>query len=232
MLILVTGASRGIGYEMVKNLAARKNTQVIAVTRNPASLLKLVKDHNTHAVLPIKADISKAEDLKKIVKTIARLQMPLDVLINNAGELINKPFEKINDTELQRVYNANVFAPFRLIRTLLPFMKGQNQKHIVNIGSMGGFQGSAKFPGLSAYTSSKGALAVLSECLAEEFKSLNISVNCLALGSVQTEMLNAAFPGYLAPLKAQQMAHYICDFALSGHHFYNGKILPVSSSTP
>src|SRR3954468_22466087 len=129
MLILVTGASRGIGYEMVKELASRKNTQVIAVTRNTTSLMKLVKDQNTHALLPVKADISKAEDLKKIVKTLKTLKLPLDAIINKSGELLNKPFEKISDEELMRVYNTNVIAPFRLIRTLLPFMSGTPQSH-------------------------------------------------------------------------------------------------------
>jgi NAD(P)-dependent dehydrogenase (short-subunit alcohol dehydrogenase family) len=97
---------------------------------------------------------------------------------------------------------------------------------------MGGFQGAAKFPGLSAYSSSKAALAGLTECLAEELKSKNISVNCLAIGAVQTEMLAKAFPGYKAPLKPNQMAEFICNFALTGHTYFNGKIIPVASTTP
>jgi NAD(P)-dependent dehydrogenase (short-subunit alcohol dehydrogenase family) len=97
---------------------------------------------------------------------------------------------------------------------------------------MGGVQGSAKFAGLSAYSSSKAALCTLTECLAEELKLENISVNCLALGAVQTEMLSKAFPGYRAPLSASEMAEFIVQFARSGHYYFNGKILPVSSTTP
>jgi short-subunit dehydrogenase len=119
-----------------------------------------------------------------------------------------------------------------LIQLLLPLMNKKNKSHILNIGSMGGFQGSSKFAGLSAYSSSKASLSVLTECLAEEFKTKNISVNCLALGAVQTEMLNLAFPGYKAPLTSKQMAKFICHFALTGHEYFNGKIIPVSSSTP
>ena len=104
--------------------------------------------------------------------------------------------------------------------------------HIVNIGSMGGFQGSAKFKGLSLYSAAKGAVAVLTESMAEEFKERGIKVNALALGAVQTEMLASAFPGYKAPLTAGQMAEFIADFALNGHKYFNGKILPVSLSTP
>ena len=110
-------------------------------------------------------------------------------------------------------------------------MQRQNA-HIVNIGSMGGFQGSAKFKGLSLYSSSKGALAILSECLAEELKERKIFVNCLALGSAQTEMLSEAFPGYHAPLTAREMAGFVVDFATRGHRWFNGKVLPVAVSTP
>jgi 3-oxoacyl-[acyl-carrier protein] reductase len=232
MLILITGASKGIGYEMVKEFSKNPNHLIIAVSRNISPLLKFVKENNTHSVLPLKADVSSRAQQKKIVKVLQSLGLPVDVLINNAGELVNKPFELISEKELHSVYGANVFAPFLLIQSLLPLMNKQHSSHIVNVGSMGGFQGSSKFAGLSAYTSSKGALAVLTECLAEELKPKNIHVNCLALGAVQTEMLSRAFPGYKAPLGPHSMAQYICHFALTGHHYYNGKILPVSLSTP
>lgn len=104
--------------------------------------------------------------------------------------------------------------------------------HIVNISSMGGFQGSVKFPGLSAYSASKGALAILTECLAEELKDKNIKVNCLALGSSQTEMFEAAFPGMQAGTLAFEMGRYVADFALNGSKYFNGKIIPVSNTTP
>jgi NAD(P)-dependent dehydrogenase (short-subunit alcohol dehydrogenase family) len=97
---------------------------------------------------------------------------------------------------------------------------------------MGGYQGSMKFPGLALYSASKGALAVMSECLAEEFKETGIKVNCLALGAAQTEMLKEAFPNYQPPLSAEEMASFVCDFALRGQSFFNGKILPVALTDP
>jgi NAD(P)-dependent dehydrogenase (short-subunit alcohol dehydrogenase family) len=97
---------------------------------------------------------------------------------------------------------------------------------------MGGFQGSAKYKGLSYYSASKAALACLSECLAAEFATSGINVNCLALGAVQTEMLEEAFPGYKAPVDAKTMARFISDFALNGHKFFNGKVLPVAIDNP
>jgi 3-oxoacyl-[acyl-carrier protein] reductase len=232
MLILITGASKGIGFEMVNRFSKDPNNLIIAISRNTDSLVKMVRNKNTHSVLPIKMDITKTAQQKKLLKTIKNLNLQIDVLINNAGSIVNKPFEKISEKELQSVYATNVFGPFTLIQTLLPLMHKKNRSHIVNISSMGGFQGSSKFPGLSAYSSSKSALSGLTECLAEEFKSKNIAVNCLALGAVQTEMLAKAFPGYKAPLTASQMAEFICDFALTGQKFFNGKIIPVSSSTP
>ena len=154
----------------------------------------------------------------------------IDILINNAAALINKPFEKITDGEFTETYRVNVFHPWKAIRVVLPHLK--KGSHIVNISSMGGMLGTLKFKGLSAYSSSKGALAILTECLAEEFKSKGIAVNCLALGAVQTEMLKRAFPKYKAPVTAKEMASFIADFAMSGNKYYNGKVIPVSRTTP
>lgn len=232
MLVLVTGASKGIGFEMVKQLSQMPEIMVIGVSRNTASMARLISQKNTKNILPLKADINKAADLKRIAATIKKLNLHLDVLINNAGEIVNKPFEKITSKELLSVYSTNVFAPFLLMQNLLPLFNPNSRSHIVNISSIGGVQGSSKFPGLSAYSSSKAALCGLTECLAEEFKLKNIAINCLALGAVQTEMLNRAFPGYKAPLQPQQMAEYICSFALTAHNYFNGKIIPVSSTTP
>ena len=119
----------------------------------------------------------------------------------------------------------------RLHRRLL-VLAAAGKAHVVIIGSMGGLQGSKKFPGLSAYSAAKGALAILTECLAEEWKQVGISVNCLCLGAVNTEMLDEAFPGYKAPVNAADMARFIGDFALSAHDFMNGRILPVALSDP
>jgi short-subunit dehydrogenase len=232
MVITITGASAGIGFELLKKCSQNENNLVIAVSRHTKVLEKWVQKENRFNVLVISADITKELHLKKIVKTVDRLKLNLDVIVNNAGLLINKSFETISTDELEAVYRTNVFAPFRLIQLLLPFMKNKNRGHIVNIGSMGGVQGVEKFPGLSAYTSSKAALAGLSECLALELAPRNIAVNCLALGAVQTDMLSKAFPGYKAPMSADHMAEYIYDFVRQGHKYFNGKIIPVSFSTP
>ena len=221
--LLVTGASRGVGFEICKQAAANGHT-VIALSRNISPLKGIPNIH------PFSVDLSNELEVVDLVKEISSSFKSIDVLINNAGSLINKPFLEISTSDFEAVFKVNVFAVASLTRLMLPMMNAKG--HVLNITSMGGVQGSAKFPGLSAYSSSKGALVILTELLAEEFKDSGPSFNALALGAVQTEMLEEAFPGYKAPVSAVQMAEYIIDFALKGHQFYNGKVLPISSSTP
>tara|TARA_R110000851_G_scaffold207537_2_gene359817 strand:+ start:229025 stop:229705 length:681 start_codon:yes stop_codon:yes gene_type:complete len=223
--IIITGTSRGIGFEMVK-LFSEAGHNVLALSRNsqPISDLKLKN------VTALEFDIADESEIVKLSAYLQKGMKSVDVLINNAGFLVNKPFSEITSEEFKRCYDVNVFGVVSLIRTTLPFMKKDG--HVLNISSMGGIQGSVKFPGLSAYSSSKGAIITLTELLAEEYKETGPSFNVLALGSVQTEMLEEAFPGFKAPLSATEMAQYIMDFSLTGNKFYNGKILQVSSTTP
>jgi len=231
MLVIITGASKGIGFELMKKFS-KTDFLVLAVSRNTKSIEACMKKNNYTNVMPVSADISSKKGLDKIVKLCKQLNKPVSILVNNAGLLISKPFKKITEKELAAIYSTNVFAPYLLTQALLPFMGKKVGTHIVNISSMGGVQGSAKFAGLSAYSSSKAALCGITECLAEEFKGTIISVNCLALGAVQTEMLQKAFPGYKAPLKASEMAEFVFMFAQEGQKYHNGKIIPVSLSTP
>lgn len=223
--IIITGTSRGIGFELAQ-IFAKNNCNVLALSRNETPL----KNLNIENISTLSVDLSKDEDLTKITTFIANNWKSVDVLINNAGKLINKSFKELTSSDFFEVYKVNVFAVAELTKQLLPFLK--KGSHVVNISSIGGVQGSMKFPGLAAYSSSKGALLTLTEMLAEEYKEDEISFNALALGAVQTEMLEEAFPGYKAPISAFEMAEYIYQFSLTGHKYYNGKILEVSSTTP
>ncbi len=227
MNVIITGGSRGIGFELVKQFLNANHT-VFCLTRNIEPLKKLQNSNLKY----ISTDLSSQTSLDYAIEFIKKETIEIDCIINNAGTLVNKPFETISYDELENTYKTNVFAPYYLIQKLIGYLGKNTKSHIVNISSMGGFQGSSKFSGLSAYSSSKAAIAGLTECLAEELKEKNISVNCLAIGAVQTEMLAEAFPGYKAPLSPLQMAEYIFEFSVKGHLYYNGKILPVSSSTP
>lgn len=233
MNIIVTGASRGIGKQLVINFTIMGGHRIIAISRNESKLLKL-KAHceeisESSEVIAMPFDLETG-DYKNLAREIKRCMPQVHIFINNAGSLVNKSIAQLSGRDFDHMMNTNVRPAFLLVRSLLPHFG--NPSHIVNISSMGGYQGSVKFPGLSLYSASKAALAVLSECLAVELTERGISVNCLALGAAQTEMLSEAFPAYKAPLSATEMAGYIADFALTGHRYYNGKILPLSLSTP
>lgn len=223
--IVVTGTSRGIGYELVK-LFAQEGHKVLALSRNTSPIEQL----NFENVKTLSCDITDQKDLEE-VKNYVKDHFPrVDILINNAGAIVNKAFSETSMNDFEKVYQTNVFGVAAITQQLLPLMPSTG--HVVNVSSMGGIQGSMKFPGLAAYSSSKAAVITLTELLAEEYKENGPSFNVLALGAVQTEMLDEAFPGYKAPLSAEEMAAYIYNFALEGNKFYNGKVLQVSNSTP
>jgi len=221
--IVVTGSSKGIGRELAL-LAAEKGHRVFALSRNVTSL------QATSGVIPLQVDLSDTKAVQQAVNEIRATTDTIDVLINNAGILLHKPFLETTSEDFHQVFETNVFGLVSITQALLPFMKVNS--HVVNISSMGGIGGSSKFAGLSAYSSSKGAVSILTELLAEEFKATGPKFNALALGAVQTEMLTQAFPEFKAPVQANEMADYILQFALEGHRYFNGKVLPVSSSTP
>lgn len=223
--IVITGTSRGIGFELAQQFA-EVGHNVLALSRNT----KPLESVNHENITTLSIDLSSETDIAKAIDFIKLNWQQVDILINNAGKLINKPFEQLTSNDFLQVYQVNVFAVATLTKCLIPFMK--EGSHVVTISSMGGIQGSMKFSGLAAYSSAKGAVITLSELLAEEYKEKQIAFNVLALGAVQTEMLAEAFPGYQAPLSAKEMADYIFNFSLTGNKFYNGKVLQVSSSTP
>ena len=222
--IIITGTSRGIGYEMALQFA-NAGHNVLAISRKmPHQLV----DHKNIECLSV--DLSEETQLDKVTHFLSTTWKNVDAIIHNAGSLVNKPFQELRQADFESVYKVNVFAVANLTRICIPYLK--KGSHVVTISSMGGIQGSLKFAGLAAYSSSKGAVITLSELLAEEYKEQGISFNVLALGSVQTEMLEEAFPGYQAPIKAVEMADYIYNFTLTGNKYFNGKVLEVSSTNP
>jgi NAD(P)-dependent dehydrogenase (short-subunit alcohol dehydrogenase family) len=222
--IIITGTSRGIGYELALQFA-NAGHQVLAVSRKTPRILI---EHKNISCLSV--DLSDESDLEKVKDFLSASWQKVDAIIHNAGSLLLKPFSETTQKDFEDVYKVNVFGVANLTRVALPYLgKGS---HVVTISSMGGIQGSSKFAGLAAYSSSKGAVITLSELLAEEYKERGIAFNVLALGAVQTEMLQEAFPGYEAPIKANEMADYIFNFTLTGNKYFNGKVLQVSSTNP
>ena len=234
MNIIITGASSGVGFEAALELILKDHYKVIVLARSQNKLSRLQEIANSLnpgcTIYPVAFDLVHDDynDLKSFINS--RFDGHVDILINNAGVLINKPFDQLDEMDFVDMMQTNFLAHVRITQALLPMMSAGS--HIVNIGSMGGVQGSAKFKGLAAYSASKAALHNFTETLAEELRDRKISVNCLALGSAQTEMLEQAFPGYESPVMAFEMGKYIADFAITGAKFFNGKILPVAVTTP
>jgi len=222
--IIITGTSRGIGFELAL-MFANAGHQVLALSRKTPQ--ELILNEN---ITCLSVDLAHESDLEQVEQFLSTTWKQVDAVIHNAGSLICKPFETLTQTDFENVYKVNVFAVANLTRICVPFL--QKGSHVVTISSMGGVQGSLKFAGLAAYSSSKGAVITLSELLAEEYKERGISFNVLALGAVQTEMLEEAFPGYQAPISAAGMATYIYDFTLNGNNYFNGKVLEVSTTNP
>ena len=221
--IIITGTSSGIGFELV-NIFSKNNHRVLALSRDNSKLRELKLD----GVDAIDFDLNH-NDYEKINEFLKKAEK-IDILINNAGYLVNKPFKETTLEDFQMVYSTNVFSVAMLIKNTIDFM--ESGSNILNISSIGGIQGSVKFPGLSAYSSSKGALNILTEMLAEEYKDRGIHFNSLALGSVQTKMLEKAFPNFTASTSALEMAEYIYNFSTNGYRLMNGKVISVSSTTP
>jgi short-subunit dehydrogenase len=229
MNIIVNGGTKGIGREVVDKLSQNTNNLIFVTGRNEVILKDLSSSYRNVRTCSIDMSVFDSQT-KKLEESVLSSFRKVDILINLAGYLVARDFLDMKNSEARLIMETNFFGPASLIRTVKPLMPSGS--HIVNVSSMGGFQGSSKFRGLSYYSASKAAIACLTECLSVEFQEFGISVNCLALGAVQTEMLNEAFPGYKAPVDAKDMAGFITEFALTGHKFFNGKVLPVAASNP
>ncbi|MFP3599144.1 SDR family oxidoreductase [Chryseobacterium sp. SIMBA_029] len=235
MNIIVTGASKGIGYDTVLEFSKNKENKIIAISRNINKLNDLKKvcyEKYNNEIKIIQYDITTSHiENQNLLDILENIEF-VDIFINNAGILINKKFIDLTQEDWITTFDINFLAPVNLIRLLYPKLKNSKSAHIINISSMGGIERTQKFSGLSSYSSSKAALVNLTECLAEEFMDDNIHCNCLSLGSVDTEMFRAAFPSYHASVSSEEIAQFICNFSQNYRNLFNGKIIPIAISTP
>jgi len=225
--IVIIGGSSGIGRELAILLS--EVHRVLLLSRNLEALNQIKQEAGNNLSIG-QLDLQSEKLVQDLDGHLTSDFENFDILINNAGYLVNKPFIHLTDADIDTMLSTNVRGLIKSCQVAVPKMNPGG--HIVNIGSMGGFQGSAKFPGLSVYSASKAAVAALSECLAAELADRKIACNCLALGAAQTEMLEKAFPGYQAPVSAQEMADFIAEFALSANKWMNGQVIPVAQSNP
>lgn len=220
--IVVTGTSSGIGHQICIQ-AAKMNFHVISVSRN-IEPLKDIGGIESFAI-----DITNKDSVDEFIANLKSKKIKIDILINNAGYLVSELFGDTTYDSFKKTFDVNVFGLAEITRSLIPIINSDG--HVINISSIGGVNGSKKFPGLSAYSSSKAAVIALTEVLAEEHQN-GPSFNVLALGAVQTKMLKEAFPDYNADTKPEEMARYILDFAINGNKLFNGKLISVSNSNP
>lgn len=235
MNIIVTGASKGIGYDVVLEFSKSGDNKIIAIARDYDKLIELQKkcfENYQNKIEIVKFDITEDaahnNDLLSALKEIETV----DILINNAAVLINKKFEDLSEEDWSLTFSTNVFGPVNLIKLIYSKLKNSRFAHIINISSIGGLERTKKFSGLSAYSASKAALVNLTECMAEEFLEDNIFCNCLSLGSVNTEMFREAFPSYSTEVSSTEISKFICDFSKNYRKFFNGKVIPIAISTP
>ncbi|HMN06597.1 MAG TPA: SDR family oxidoreductase [Flavobacteriales bacterium] len=231
-LVVVTGASTGVGRATAMSLVQKHGCEVIAVARQAELLSTLAAecDGARGKLVPLTLDLLGPDAPELVAQAVQGRR--LHGLVNNAGLLIKRTWGEWTAGDVHRLYGLNAVVPLLLAQVLGPSLQGDPPGHVLNIGSMGGFQGSVKFPGLAAYSSSKAALANLTECMAEEWKDQRIHCNCVCLGAVDTAMLREAFPGYKAPVNPMEMGDWLAGFLLDGHKFFNGKVLPLATSTP
>ena len=220
--IVVTGTSSGIGHQICIQ-AAKMNFHVISVSRN----IEPLKDIG--GIESFSIDITNKDSIDEFITNLKSRKIKIDILINNAGYLVSELFGDTTYDSFKKTFDVNVFGLAEITRSLIPIINLDG--HVINISSIGGVNGSKKFPGLSAYSSSKAAVIALTEVLAEEHQN-GPSFNVLALGAVQTKMLKEAFPDYNADTKPEEMAKYILDFAINGNKLFNGKLISVSNSNP
>ena len=220
--IVVTGTSSGIGHQICIQ-AAKMNFHVISVSRN-IEPLKDIGGIESFAI-----DITNKDSVDEFIDNLKSKKIKIDILINNAGYLVSELFGDTTYDSFKKTFDVNVFGLAEITRSLIPIINSDG--HVINISSIGGVNGSKKFPGLSAYSSSKAAVIALTEVLAEEHQN-GPSFNVLALGAVQTKMLKEAFPDYNVDTKPEEMAKYILDFAINGNKLFNGKLISVSNSNP
>ncbi|CAI8388574.1 MAG: SDR family NAD(P)-dependent oxidoreductase [Flavobacteriales bacterium] len=220
--IVVTGTSSGIGFEICTQ-AAKLNHKVISISRNKEPL-KDISGIESYSI-----DITKKSSINRFINDLKNKEIEIDILINNAGYLANELFKDTTYESFKTTFDVNIFGLAEITRSLIPYINKEG--HVINISSIGGVNGSKKFPGLSVYSSSKAAVIALTEVLAEEYQE-GPSFNVLALGAVQTKMLKEAFPDYNVNTKSDEMAKYIIDFAINGNKLFNGKLISVSNSNP
>ncbi|MCE3115208.1 SDR family oxidoreductase [Enterobacter sp. ASE] len=181
----VTGASSGLGLSLVKQLLA-EGQNVVATTRNKKGLEKVIGD--VSHFLPLEMNLSDESSVNSALNDALSRFGAIDVVVNNAGFGQTGTLEELDDEEVRKCFDVNVFGMLNVIRHVMPHLRNQKSGHIINISSMAGIQG--RIPGWGVYCAAKFAVAGLSEALYEEVKPFGIKVTLVYPGHMRTGFLS------------------------------------------
>lgn len=186
-VIIVTGASRGIGREIVKELAHKGYIIVANYNKSENKAMELKKELESQNInIDIfKADVSKREEVKKLVEFTLDKYKKIDVLINNAGISESKLFTDITDEDFNRMINVNLYSAFCVIQEVLPIMIHNKNGSVINMSSVWGMVGASCE---TIYAISKAGMDAMTKSLAKELGPSNIRVNSIAPGFIDTDM--------------------------------------------
>lgn len=225
--VLITGGGSGIGAACAAEFF-RRGRSVVLTGRTAARLEETARALGAaDRVLALPGDAGDETFARRAFAAARRRFGTVDVLVNNAAFLVKKSFVDTTAAEWDAVMRTNLRGPFLFSRELLR----APGRVIVNIGSLGGVQGTEKFPGLSAYTASKSGLTGLTAALAVEARPLGVSVFCVAPGAVDTAMLRKAAPGLKAGAAPSDIARVVADLAESGSRdLLSGAIISLDTN--
>ena len=183
MVILITGASRGIGREIAITLS-KEGHKIIANYNKSEEQAKELEKQNTNIEI-FKADVSKRNEVQNMVQEIIKKYGKIDVLINNAGISENKLFTNVTDEDWNRMINTNLYSAFCVSQEVIPYMIHEKNGCIINISSVWGIVGSSCE---TIYSIAKAGIDGMTKSLAKELGPSNIRVNSVAPGAIDTEM--------------------------------------------
>ena len=176
-IVLITGASSGIGKSTAEFLASKNHT-VYGTGRSPKS-----NENNSYSLIPL--DVTKLDTIQEAINHIISKEGRIDVLVNNAGMGITGPIEDTPTTEMRKVFETNFFGAIDVMKAVLPQMRKQKSGVIINVTSIAGYMG---LPYRGVYSATKGALDLVSEAIRMEVKEFGIKIATIAPGDVATNI--------------------------------------------
>ena len=178
---LITGASKGLGFEIAK-AALEAGDKVVGTVRSKGSALyAALKDHSN--LLVVEMDVTKENEVKEAVQKAIDHFGRLDIVVNNAGYGMVGAIEEVSDAETRKQYDTNVFGLLNVVRSTLPFLRKEKSGHIINVSSLLAFD---PLPGWALYSSTKNAVEGISQGLAKELEPFGIKVTVIEPGMFRT----------------------------------------------